>query len=353
MSVSFIQCGPEHVSSLRDFFARNYGPDYVLRRESELLDWQFQGAPADPGRYHMKLAMVGNEIAATLGYIPVGVTVGPEVARGAWTANWMVDARFRHMGLGPMLMRDLTREHDVVLDLGISADAAAILPRMGWCTVGTLSRWIAVLDPVAAADLANDDRLRQIPRARPRTRGAEFAITRVDRFDEDVTRFWDAIWDGKVVGTRRSASFLNWRYAAHPVFEYRLLEIRSGGALRGFAVHRIEAVAASPFKIGRIVELVAARPALDHLLAEIVSDATANELVAVDFFCANRRYADTLTSAGFAADDAPLTECFPILFQPIDRTRRSVALMAHPAVLKSADWPWHVTKGDGDQDRPN
>jgi hypothetical protein len=43
------------------------------------------------------------------------------------------------------------------------------------------------------------------------------------------------------------------------------------------------------------------------------------------------------------------------LFQPVNRSRRGIRFMAHLRKLPHAaeSTEWYVTRGDGDQDRPN
>ena len=131
----FAECSSEHVPAVRAFFARVYRPDYVLATNERLLRWQFGGTVPD-GKYHIKLALVDGMLAACLGYIPVDVSMTGRTLRGAWTANWIVDPARRSLGLGPLLMRELIRQHDVTLVVGASAAARQILPRLGFTPMG-------------------------------------------------------------------------------------------------------------------------------------------------------------------------------------------------------------------------
>ena len=119
-----------------------YSPEYVLSREKPFLEWQFGAAP-NPERagLDVKLGLVDGEIAGCVGYIPVQLCIGTRLVRGAWAANWMVDDRYRRLGLGPLLMRELCSQFDVTLALGGNRDAHALLPRMGWTDFGDLPRF--------------------------------------------------------------------------------------------------------------------------------------------------------------------------------------------------------------------
>lgn len=136
MAIEFVQCDPDRVEALQAFFRTVYRPDYLLASSSALFDWQFGRRGAVNRAYCCKLALLDNEIVGCLGYVPVEVSLAGVVRRGAWTANWVVDVSRRRLGIGPLLMRDLTREFDVTLVVGLSRESSEILPRMGWTDFG-------------------------------------------------------------------------------------------------------------------------------------------------------------------------------------------------------------------------
>jgi hypothetical protein len=276
---------------------------------------------------------------------------------GAWLANWMVDPAHRRLGLGPLMLRELTREVDVIVNVGISPEARDVLTRLRWTDFGELARHVAVLDPDAVRLLTGDD-AGEWPALAPgdeRGHGDALAVRRVPSFDDEAGSLWDGMWDGRVAGVRRTAALLNWRYAAHPVFEYRLLEARRRDRLEGIAVYRVEAVRDIPVRIARILELVGDDAAVSRLVRGILDDARAEGAAAVDFFCSSRRAAPALAGQGFLAADRAPASLMPWLFQPLDGRRTGIAFMAYPgsrsATLDAQDW--YVTKGDADQDRPN
>jgi hypothetical protein len=76
--------------------------------------------------------------------------------------------------------------------------------------------------------------------------------------------------------------------------------------------------------------------------------------VLLDLFCSSRKMAPALTMRGWFTDDGE-TAHIPVLFQPVVPGRRRIPFLAclGPATPPMAREDWHVTKGDGDQDRPN
>ena len=92
------------------------------------------------------------------------------------------------------------------------------------------------------------------------------------------------------------------------------------------------------------------------ILADIATGLLRSQGVAVlDFFCASRRLAGTMSRWGFLPGEHEAVEQFPILFQPVDRRRSGITFLAYLRNFPDAanNFDWYVTKGDGDQDRPN
>jgi GNAT superfamily N-acetyltransferase len=358
MTVSFVDCHSELLPSLQAFLARVYRPDYVLRINETLFRWQFGETPVSKrDLYHIKVALLEGKIAGCLGYVPVEVSLGDRVVRGAWTANWVVDPDWHRFGLGVLLMRELTRQFDITLVVGLSRDSRTLLPRMGWNDFGELTRYICILDAQKARALTETGGLEWPEGTLSEDCGPPqgVLVKVVDHFSDEATRLWDKTWGASAAGTRRSAQFLNWRYAHHPVFDYRLFEVRRNGQLSGLAVYRVEQVRNVPVRMGRIVELVAESSLEKCLLKTVIDDARSQDVVALDFFCSSRRFSSVMARCGFLAGGDKATDQIPTLFQPIDRRRTGIPFMAYlrnvPDATEFRDW--YVTKGDGDQDRPN
>jgi hypothetical protein len=216
---------------------------------------------------------------------------------------------------------------------------------MGWTDFGELRRYVAVLDPAVAAQLGDVSDL--VPHA-PR---ASTLVARVSEVPEDATALWDAL-SADIAGTRRSADYLYWRYRAHPLFEYRMFTLRRGAALAGVGIYRLETARDVSITVGRMVELIAAPDEAALLAAAMTDDAAREGAALVDFFCPLQRLMEPLTAAGFSHDASAR---FPMLFQPIDRSRTGVLFMAdlRKCPRAAARMDWYVTTADGDQDRPN
>lgn len=366
MSISIDDCEESQVPALQAFFARTYRPDYPFATDRTLFQWQFRDTPCTDGTvWHVKIAQLSGEIVGCLGYIPLEISVAGRIVQGAWVVNWMVDPQQRRLGLGPLMMREVARRFDVTLNIGPNADAREVLSRMGWSNAGELPRYVKVLNINLASKLMEGpsiDYPAQFVVPENSSAGRDSAtVTSVRRFDARATALWDGISGdvrGGMTGTRRSADFLNWRYADHPAFRYRLFIQEGEGALTGLAIYRIEVAHGLSVPVARLVEYMDARDSrtpYSPLLAVVLADAEAAGVAVMDFFCAAKGMGRAMAAHGFVDARHPVTAQIPVLFQPIDRRRTGIALMTRlgPSCKEAPSMQWYVTKGDGDQDRPN
>jgi hypothetical protein len=358
MAVSFVDCRAGQIPSLQQFFARVYRPDYILAVNADYFRWQFGDTPVSKGHdYHMKLALVDGEITGCLGYIPLEISLGGLITTGAWLANWMVDPNTRQFGLGPLLVREISRDFEVTLAAGPNKGARDLLARMGWTDFGELPRYVAVLDVQAAGALTETGTLQWPTEAMPKESEPAngTVVSLVDQPTGDATRLWDDVFGASSAGTRRTTQFLDWRYVKHSVFKYRMFEARLDGRLVGFAVYRVEQVRDVPIKVGRIVEFVSEENSTGELLKALLQDARSQGCAVVDFFCSSARIAGALTRQGFLPGEDDAVNLIPALFQPIEWRRSGTVVMADlkkvPDAVGIQDW--YFTKADGDQDRPN
>jgi hypothetical protein len=355
MTVCVSECDESSLSCVRVFMARVYRSSYVLANDETLLRWQFGGVAGDARRYHIKVATIDGAVAACLGYIPVEISVAGRTLRGAWTANWIADPAVKQHAMGLRLMRELVDEHDLTLVVGASGQARHILPRMGFTYFGDLRRHICVIDTAAAAALSDTARSVWTRMTTASGCSAVNGTERVETFQPPVERVWDSVWARHGLGTRRTAAFLNWRYASHPRFGYRMFITGPVNTPTGFAVYRIEPVNDDRWRVGRIVEFVAGPAAAETLLGAVMFDARSSGVGLLDYFCSAHPAAPAFARCGWFPEDA-LPAPVPMLLQPITAGRRAIPFLGH--VRKAGGVPldldcWYVTKGDGDQDRPN
>lgn len=356
-SLVFCDCQKEDIPNLKTFIAKSYGSGYVLGTNDAYFEWQY-ASPTDHESYRLRLAKVDGQIAGCLGYIPVDVNVGGKKYQGSWLANWMVDPDYRHLGIGPLLAREVAREFEVTLALGANEEARSVLAGLGWTDFNMLRRYVRVLDTIGARVLTESEDFQwPITLVKDLVPPSSISIVTVERFEKDAEQLWDQLRgvDHDFAGTRRTVEYLNWRYADHSQFTYSLFEARESGELVGFAVYRIEKARDVELRVGRIVEMVAIAEAEDSLMSAMLSDASDQMVVALDFFCAGRQFDELLERHGFLTGEDSRAQQIPMLYQPIDRRRAGIRFLADlsKAPESARVKHWYVTKSDGDQDRPN
>ncbi len=113
------------------------------------------------------------------------------------------------------------------------------------------------------------------------------------------------------------------------------------------------------FKIARIIDFISKDEAEIFTLQNAINFCRENGCHLIDFFFSGNFHIDSLEKVGFKEANQEPYFSIPLLFNPIDRERKYINLafkVINPKIKneKAADINnWYVTKGDGDQDRPN
>jgi hypothetical protein len=195
------------------------------------------------------------------------------------------------------------------------------------------------------------------------------ATERVDvvRWTPECAGPWDRYWQeqlaGTLVGTRRDAAYLRWRYVEHPRFRYelRLARRHTDESLLGIAVFRVEQVRNRSERVLRVLEFLAL-PEAEGTLAETIVQAGREQGVAfADFYCSSPRAARGLEGLGFRLTLAEAGEpAFPSRLQPLEGDHSGITALVRvqPGQRSNLtrlidDGRLYITKSDTDQDRPN
>jgi hypothetical protein len=336
---------------LDDFLRRCYGVRYVLRDQA-LMRWQF-GVADDP--HALSLFWYGDEenIVSILGYRPTTLFWGaldrPLV--GCWLSNWMSDPAQR-TGAGAVLMRRAQEKFPVVLAQGAGAANKPIAERLGFRILEPIDRQIAVFDVERATKFLAADTTAVLAPMVPAVPAGEVLTKLPDDYAPDWTRYPAAMAFGSV----RDAAHLRWRYLDHPVFRYEV-DVAPGSSGPAVCVWRLErAVGEVCDWVGRIVEFFHPADAPDRgrsALSAALRRMREGGAAFADLSCGAEPFRTTARAAGMA--DA--TE-LPIAFRlsPTERRlrRQNVEFWAAPDLPSPTGLPdFLVSKGDGDQDRPN
>ncbi len=334
----------EHLPALKDFIKRQFNENYILLNK-EFFDWQYRG--------NMKIAHNDGKVLGYCGYVPAKLNAGGKVTDGACLANLMVDKSARAFGLGAALVKSLMNQFPALYINGYKLDTWPMYEKLGgWAKMGNLRRFVKIVDSIKASLLAKE----RVESIISNAKSADLKV--IEKFDFSADDLWKKIKNQYGISQERSSSYLNWRYAMHPIFKYQLRGIFFENELRGIIIFRIENTrdeSGAEFALGRILEIVSEKDFAENLIAGAVAEMAGGGVCAADFYTSSLVHQDALFANGFS-DMANGYGAVPALLSPLSRKRISINWIAYGRSLSGlflnpADW--NITKGDGDQDRPN
>jgi hypothetical protein len=338
--------------AFKQMVQRMYGPRYIFTNK-RFVDWQHRhnGSPSS-----LCLIDFAGEFKGVLGSIPLNLNfLGRDLS--AWCyANIRVDPELRRVGLGVALIEFGRTPDKLVYGMGHSDEMTSVYRNLGWQSDIRLNRYLKVLNPTNVERLKSVDTPLTVERKPVEDGFSQNSCTQVHVFDEDMDDFWLSVRDKYPITINRYSTYLNWRYADHPMIPYKIFVHRApDGSVQGYAVVRIED--SSGYRIARIIDFVSSDASEIPLLQHVTVYGENNDVDLVDFFFSGDFHIPSLLAAGFVKNDAPSHETIPMLFNPIDRTRKTVNFAYYlptEELRLQGDAPdkWYVTKGDGDIDRP-
>ncbi|MCA9623725.1 MAG: GNAT family N-acetyltransferase [Myxococcales bacterium] len=368
--------GAEEYPRLAAFIAEHWGPDHPYVKRRALFDWTFRrGELWDREGYSWLYAEDGGTMISSLGAIPFELNIRGKTVPAVWPVTWMTAEAYRHTGVGLWLFGMLRRPpFKAIVCFGAREAAADIYRALRFQMVDDIPRRVALLSQ--RQELAT----RLLEHTHP-----DWAPSRVDavtRFYSpnwepgsstrvDIADFWSRwddhgwqAWAPELVGAKRDARYLAWRYRDHPEVDYQILAVEDDGRI-GLLVWRLEPVhidrdmAMGSF--ARIVELLPASPSNARaLLSTLWSDLSAlPEVIGADYYNYHGLTGGWLAEAGMALSDAhPDGQGIPSGFQPIDRRCKPIPNAVWIRHGKGPSFPfdpgdaWYWTKSDSDRDVP-
>lgn len=363
MATAVRWCAEEDLPAVRALIAEHLDPQHVFTRDDALLRWQFAGPDPVRDTPSILLAWDDDELVAMQGLIPVGLVHHGEVLSGAWMCNLLASPRGRERGAGLAVMLAATRQgFDGTWVMGLNDEVAKLLGAARFSVLPSVPRHLATTAPDRLAELlvlaghatseAHDAAQRLTAAVVPTAPGLAFEAV------EAIPGDWDPWWRERsrtLAGTDRTAAHLTWRYLAHPRYAYRATLVRSGGAVAGLAVHRIEPVGGTDLSVLRIVEVVADPAVEADLHRHLLAVAEAEGVAFADVY--DVRPDAGRGAAGFLPAPAAGVEV-PSRFQPLAAGDRPLAAAFRWSPRRKdlrpplEDPGLYVTKSDGDMDRP-
>ena len=350
MSISIVDTFPKNRwEDLRDFIKQTHGRNHVMQNK-ELFEW-FYSPSADCIEYNVIVGLKNNQIISILGYIPTNFLVNGKIILGAWTALWFTLLEERS-GVGALLMKRLMELFPIVAGQGASAMNKEIVEALGHEFQKIIPKMIGILDKNTIHGLFHEsDKFKEnliLPVKKNNHR-----VTANKKFDIN----WKEYSDMKF-GTLRDVNYIRRKYLDNPFLQYEIISI-GDEMTPTVAIMRIIQTNLG-FKVGRIAEFFGPdisnyRSQWEEALNEIITLADRRGCAYIDSYTTSMTINRFMAGMGFYGDDEGT---LPSLLDPVQRDRKSQNLEVYiNNSLKEKERVsianFYVTRGDGDQDRPN
>jgi GNAT superfamily N-acetyltransferase len=273
---------PEAQSRYERYYAANpLGPPYL---------WLAQDTESD--------AFVGMAAA-----FPTRLRISGEPVPGAVAGDFAVDSEHRGVGAGAAMSRALMSSvvEDGLDYIYLCPNEASnpVLARIGYAEVGTMTRFVKVLEagatvarrvrPKALARLASrlspivaDPLLSALSRERFHRRSDALSVERPALFDERFSDVWESGRSQHGIAPDRDADILNWKYglmsppkngSPHSIFAL----LSSADRVVGYIVYRVDD------GVRDVLDILSlpSRPVMDDLLSAFVLEARREECRAI------------------------------------------------------------------------
>ena len=256
------------------------------RAKAEYWNWQYRDPPAGFGR--IRVAVSEGEIVGHAAVVPVQLQVLGQIVHGSLCQDLMTHQDFQRRGvliaLAGEVFDELGRD-DLPVTYGFpNENSVGVLTRkLGWDYVCALPVYVKPLRADLIARRFLPGRLlgtlagplahlgaRLVSPTCPVPAAEGQRLHWLERFDRRADELWDTVYDPAKIALTRSARFLNWRYPANPLRDYRILAYEQDGCLVAYAVLRC--MTQFGLRGGMIVDLVS-DPDRDDALSAVLAGA--------------------------------------------------------------------------------
>jgi hypothetical protein len=334
---------------LNQFIKQTHGDKHVMQNK-ELFEWFYSPIP-DQNVYNMIVGLKNNQVISILGYLPTKFLVNGKFIAGAWTALWFSLPEERS-GIGALLMKRLMEMYPIVAGQGASAMNKKIVEAMGHEFEPIIPKVVGVIDKSLIQNLLQQPN---------RFNKCLIIPTNPSKFKPSRSLTREINWENYSnikFGTLRDADYIHRKYMENPFLKYELI---TAGDDRTPTIVILRIIQTSlGFKVARIVEFFGPNISDNEIqwnkaLEEVLLLADKRKCAYIDFYSTSTMINNFLIKMGFYEDNEGL---LPSLLDPVESDRKSqnLELFVEPS-LRAAESlginDFFVTRGDGDQDRPN
>lgn len=332
-----------------DFYRRHWERPIALSLPG-FYRWQFVDTPEAGGRDFSSVAVSDGGLMGIMGCTPRGFLLDGRRCRGGEITTWVVQAEARGKGLGRGIIADLQARYDVLIAFGIGQAAIPVFVTSGFSYIAALPRFTRVLDLDALRPIAEIEALGERLAARHTPFTARYSAAPTDPAEGAAIT---APLADRTNMFARDEAYLRWRFVDHPVFDYELFAVSSGGApalvvTRTFDVRGI--------RIVFVADILGADRAIPGALHFVEDFARKRQAALVDVTATGGALTGQLRRAGWFSTLDDRWFRVPHLFYPVQ--------MKDPPTTSAAIWSrftdssicdvsrLHLMKSDIDMDRP-
>ena len=350
----------EKINCLFDMNTRN---DYPVVNE-HYFRWQWIETNELFGSTNNKgpiMLVNENEVKGVAFVSKTPYLLGGNKVLGGYNHEWHVDEDIIGQGWGYKLISEQLNRNEVLLSGGISQYYTKLIGRLCKTSWFETPRLFTVLDIENAEALL----FSKGPPAKAYlgycSKVPDYHVINscvVSQFDENYEQLWLDVCQNFLISTDRTAKYMNWRYIRHPSFNYECWCFETTAGLAYF-VWRNETVVGSSCIIARICEVIGNSAAISLAYPAACNEMRKTGITIVDFFCTHAETNMALTDSGMhyviTLPDFDLPRMYSPRFNDPRKTINWVISISDRLFEQSFRnySKIYITKGDGNQDRPN
>jgi len=245
--ILFREVTPSDSSQLIQLIESGFGTIFTKK----FVQWKYFENPA--GQVYGWCAEQESHCIGFNGNIPVRLKVGEQTLLGAQAVDAVVDKRVRRQGVFIHLANESYRQmdqDDITLTYAFpnSLSLKTFLEHLGWSFVGYVPRYVKLLSSqrnttqkeIRAPRAWLYRMLYEYTRLGSRQQSASTAaihlVQEISKFDDSVNTLWQSVEKDFSLAVVRDVSYLNWRYVANPMGNYRIFSVEEDANFRGFMV---------------------------------------------------------------------------------------------------------------------
>lgn len=335
-----------------NFVKKQFHDKYILSNK-DFLYWQYKNNKKN--KLSIDIIKYNEKILGYLGIIQNKFSYFGNQIQSKCFANLMIDKSIRKIGLGASLIKNSEKNSDILYLIGYNSNVAKVYKQLDWNINFDLNRFIYIINNINTSELS----LIKIEKSNIdyNANNKNFKIEKINSFDNYFNLFWEKIKNKYSLTVYRDKNYLKWRFENHPILKYDIFKAIYKNEIVSYIILRIEKF--EKYKVARIIDFISYDDFEKNILYEIIKYYKKEKIDFIDFFFTGNFHMKSLKKIGFENAQIYPYNSIPMLFNPIDRKRKTINFsfkLINKKLYNENIYNinnWYITKADGDQDRPN